>query len=72
MILFAATNNYLDDVPIEHVREWEEAFHRYMDTNHPQVRQMLAQEKKITDEIDQALRTAIEEVRSTVSFRRAA
>src|SRR5207302_1391532 len=31
-ILYAVTNGYLDDVPVEKVREWEEQFHEFMRT----------------------------------------
>ena len=37
MIIYAATNGYLDDVPLDQVAEWETAFYRYMDANHPEI-----------------------------------
>src|SRR5579883_993818 len=37
MIIFAATNGYLDDVPVDKVSDWETAFYRYMDANHPEI-----------------------------------
>jgi F-type H+-transporting ATPase subunit alpha len=37
MIIWAAGNGYLDDVPVDKVAEWEDAFHRYMDAAHPEV-----------------------------------
>src|SRR3984893_5400160 len=33
MIIYAATNGYLDDVPVDKVTAWETAFYRYMDAN---------------------------------------
>jgi len=35
MIIYAASQGYLDEVPVEKVSEWEAQFHRYMDANHP-------------------------------------
>src|SRR5579883_2536565 len=37
MIIYAATNGYLDDVPVDKVSDWETAFYRYMDANHPEI-----------------------------------
>jgi F-type H+/Na+-transporting ATPase subunit alpha len=34
MIIYAATNGYLDDLPLDQVSTWEAAFYRYMETNH--------------------------------------
>jgi len=61
MILFAGTNGYVDKVPVERVREWETAFLRFMDTQHPAVGQSITAEKRITDENEKALRAAIED-----------
>src|SRR6266705_2612160 len=37
LIIYAATNGYLDDVPVDQVSAWESAFYRYMDANHPEI-----------------------------------
>jgi len=69
MIIFAVTNDYLDDIPIRNVQQFEEEFHRFMDSSHPEVGAMIASEKALTKEIESALRLAIEEFRATVSYR---
>jgi F-type H+-transporting ATPase subunit alpha len=61
MILFAGTNGYVDNVPVERVREWETALLRFMDTQYPAVGQSIMAEKRVTDENDKALRAAIQE-----------
>src|SRR5262252_4590579 len=43
MIIYAATNGYLDDVPVEVVSAWEAAFYRYMDANHPEIGQEIVE-----------------------------
>ena len=68
MILYAVTHDYLDTTPINRVREWEDAFHRFMDTNHPEVGAMIARAKALTNETEESLRLAIEEFCSTMSF----
>jgi F-type H+-transporting ATPase subunit alpha len=34
MIIYAVTNGYLDDVPVELIAEWEKGLYRYMDANY--------------------------------------
>ncbi|GCE18017.1 F0F1 ATP synthase subunit alpha [Dictyobacter kobayashii] len=34
MIIYAATNGYLDEVPLDKVSEWEAGFYRFMDANY--------------------------------------
>src|SRR5437762_1267687 len=43
MIIFAATNGYLDSTPVDKVGEWEAAFYRYMDANHPEIGQEIVE-----------------------------
>jgi F-type H+-transporting ATPase subunit alpha len=68
MIIFAATNGYLDDIPVEKVQEAEANFHLFMSTNHPEIGQAIAESKDLGDETTQALRSAIEEWKRTSAF----
>ncbi len=68
MILFAVTNNYLDDVPVEKVREFEMAFRRFMDTRHPEVGQAIMRDLALSDMTIQQLRSAIEEFKATGAY----
>jgi len=66
-IIYAATNGYLDDVPVEKVRAWEEAFHRFMESTHPEILADIAEKKRITDETMAALDQAVREFKQSVS-----
>lgn len=68
MVLYAATRDFLDKVPVEKIRAWEEAFLRYMDTTHPEVGQVIAERRELTPEIEEALRAAITGFMLTASF----
>jgi|TARA_B100002003_G_scaffold18834_1_gene15609 F-type H+-transporting ATPase subunit alpha len=59
MILYAAINGYLDDVPIERVSDFEVSFHQFMSANHPDIGRIIAEKKEITPETEEALKTAI-------------
>jgi len=67
MAIFAGTNGYLDDVPVEKVGAWEEAFHKFMDSVYPEIGRSIATEKRLTDETMAALHKAIAEFKRTVS-----
>jgi len=68
MIIFAGTQGYLDDVPVDKVREWEEAFHRFMASTYPEVGQRIRETKDLDEETERMLREAIEAFKQTTKF----
>ncbi|MGQ9815518.1 MAG: F0F1 ATP synthase subunit alpha, partial [Candidatus Roseilinea sp.] len=58
--LFAATNGYLDKVPVARVVAWEEAFIKYMETTYPDINKTIMDEKQLSDDTIAKLRAAIE------------
>lgn len=71
VIIYAVTNGYLDDVPVREVKAWENAFHRWMDANHPEIGAAIEREGELTDEAEEALKVAIEEFKTLSGARRA-
>jgi F-type H+-transporting ATPase subunit alpha len=67
-IIYALTNGYLDDVPIDKVRAWEDEFHRFMETGHPEIISSISDEKALSDETIEALKTAIDEFKKQVDL----
>ena len=67
MILYAVTNGYLDDVPVDKVIAWEGNFHRFMETNHPELEQKINDDKEIKPETEEALKAAIKEFKEQLS-----
>jgi F-type H+-transporting ATPase subunit alpha len=65
-IIYALTNGFLDDVPIEKVRTWESEFHRFMETAHPEVLETVMKEKALSDATINSLRAAIDEFKKQV------
>jgi len=66
-ILYAVSNGFLDDVPIDKVIAWEENFHRFMKTRHPEIEQRINEDKEITPETREALEKAILECKASAA-----
>ena len=67
-IIFAGNNGYLDDVPVDKVQAFEQAFHRYMEASHPEIDKKIATEKAISPETEKDLRAAIDEFKRSQTF----
>jgi F-type H+/Na+-transporting ATPase subunit alpha len=65
-IIYALTNGFLDDVPIEKVRAWEVEFHRFMETAHPEIIDVITKDKALSDDTISKLRAAIDEFKRQV------
>jgi len=68
MILYAVTNGYLDDVPVDKIIACEGDFHRFMETNHPELEQKINDDKEIKPESEGALKSAIEEFKGGATY----
>ena len=66
-ILYAVTNGYLDDVPVDKVSDWEGQFHEYMRTAHPEILDTIVKDKVLSDQTIAALKDAITAFKRTVS-----
>jgi F-type H+-transporting ATPase subunit alpha len=74
MIIYAATNGYLDQVPLDLVGEWENGLYRYMDTNYPQIGEEIVEKSvkaknKMSPDLLKQLGGAIDEYNKTAAPR---
>jgi F-type H+-transporting ATPase subunit alpha len=60
-VLYAVTSGYLDELPVEKVIAWEENFHRFMATQHPEIEEKINQELELKPDSEEALKAAIAE-----------
>jgi F-type H+-transporting ATPase subunit alpha len=67
-MLYAVNNGYLDDVPVNKIASFEQDFHRFIDTNHPDLIKRIETEKELTSEIEELLKSAINEFKQTVTY----
>jgi F-type H+-transporting ATPase subunit alpha len=59
IILFAGTNGYADNVPVEKMRKWEVELMRYLANSHPTLARSIAVNNRITEDNEQSLREAL-------------
>ncbi|MBI5635103.1 MAG: F0F1 ATP synthase subunit alpha [Nitrospirae bacterium] len=60
-VLFAATQGFIDDVPVESIRKFEQEFLRYMSDRKADVMKELGDKKAIDDDLKAKLTQAIED-----------
>ncbi|MDW8130244.1 MAG: F0F1 ATP synthase subunit alpha [Bryobacterales bacterium] len=60
-ILFAGTNGYLDDLPVEQCRPFEDELYRFLDNAHPGVLAELREKKRIDDELRARMHAVLKE-----------
>jgi F-type H+-transporting ATPase subunit alpha len=71
-IMFAATNGYLDAVPVDRLRPYEDGLYGFLDSRHPGVLATIADKKILDDDGKLALSTALEEYGQTFAATAAA
>src|SRR5215213_2551007 len=61
IIIYAATNGYLDNVPVERVRDFEIELYTFLDTRRAQLLQAVAEKRELNDQIQADLNQALKE-----------
>jgi len=67
VIIYAVTNGFIDDVPVNRVREWETGFHAFMAAKYPQVGDAIRRERVMSKETEATLKQAIAAYKKTVA-----
>ncbi len=65
MILYAAINGYLDDIPVDKITTFEADFYRFVGANHPKIGEAIARKKELSSETEEELKKAIAEFKKT-------
>src|SRR5690242_6413247 len=64
LIIFAGTNAYLDDLPVEQCRKFESELYRFVDNAHRSLLDEIRAKKNLDDELRSRLKSVIEEFKS--------
>ncbi len=67
-VFWALNKGFLDDVPVEKVMAFEQAFHAFMSSNKPDLAAKIEQEKILSPELEALLAAALKEFKDTVPY----
>jgi len=65
MAIFAGTQGFASEVPVEKMRHWETDLIKFLDTSHPDISKDLYEKGRIAEETEEKLRAALETFKST-------
>jgi F-type H+-transporting ATPase subunit alpha len=65
IVLFAGTNGYADNVPVEKMRKWEADLLRFISNSNPDLAMDIASNQRITEENEKKLREALSSFQAT-------
>ena len=64
-ILYAVTNGYLDEVPLEKIKEFEDRFHIYLAANAKELLNTIRVKKEMDESSEEKLKRLIAEFKTT-------
>ena len=65
MIIYAATNGYLKDIEVEHIKSFEKDFLEHMDTYYRNVGKDIRESGKLSEEVEESLKEGILEFKKS-------
>lgn len=60
MLIYAAINNYLEDIGVENVKAFEKGFYEFMDVQYPEVGKAIRESGQMSAETEEVLKKAID------------
>lgn len=64
LIVYAGTNGYVDDLPIDRVRLFESELYRFVENSHPSLLSDIREKKELTDDIKKSLTSVLTEFKT--------
>jgi F-type H+-transporting ATPase subunit alpha len=64
-ILYALSNGHVDDVAVSEIRNWENGFHKFLDSQAKDAIKLIAEKKELSEDVATALEKAIREYKET-------
>ena len=66
--IFAATNGYVDDIPVAKVKDFERDLLRFLETQHKELADAIGSSKKFDAELEKQTRAMLDEFKKTNSY----
>jgi len=70
VILYAASNGYLDSLAVGVLGRYERELESFMTSQHPEIYQAILEKRELTDDIKKQLSAALDEFKSRFSAER--
>jgi F-type H+-transporting ATPase subunit alpha len=64
VIIYAATNGYVDHLPESALKRYESELFRFIEHHRPEVFQLIVEKKELNDEVKKALNSALEQFKT--------
>ncbi len=71
LVIYAATNGFVDRVAVDDVRQWEQEFNEYVEAHAPEILASVREEKVISEETEKLLKETLEAFNKTFAAQRA-
>jgi len=65
LIIYAATNGYVDEVPVNSVRRYEAELFRFVENRHPEILETIRTKREFSDDLKGSLNKVLEEFKET-------
>ena len=61
MIIYAATNGYIDELPVSALRRYELELHRFVENRHPELLETIRAKRELSDALKGAVNKVLDE-----------
>ncbi len=65
LIIYAATNGYVDDYPVEAIQRYEEELYQFVESRHPEVFKEIREKREISDAFAEQLNKVLDEFKES-------
>ncbi len=72
LVIYAGTNGFLDDLPVDQVRDFEQALHRFVDATNPGLVRAIMEKKVLDDNLKAEMTRVIKQCKETFASERQA
>src|SRR3954452_6052093 len=72
LIIFAGTSGFLDDLPVDQIRDFESELYKYVDTTNPGIFRAIMEKKVLDDQLKSQLQAVIKEAKQQFASQREA
>jgi F-type H+-transporting ATPase subunit alpha len=64
LIIYAGDNAFLDDLPLEQIRDFEQELYKFMENAHPGILPSIREKKNLDDELKNQMNAALKEFKT--------